>query len=538
MRERHGAVDDRYGMSVATIGEVTGDDVPDFAVGNYNSDTGGRDGGRVVVYSGADRSVWCFTSGGASYDHLGGTAAAVGDMNADGVPDFATSAPDHHAVIVFSGADCTEIARCADTGTSSTNLGGDHGLAGWVDVTGDGVPEIIAGGDSSNAIMHYGGSAMVFTLAGPGGSCSILHSLVDPQLSIYGYLGYAVSGLGDLTGDGTPDIAVGEPGDDTRATDAGAILIFSGATGALATRWTDPAGASGDRLGESLAPIGDLDGDGTADLLAGAARRNTSAGSDAGQVVVFSTASGSVIRRVDDPGGAAGDWLGWSLAAVHDMDGDGVEEILAGVRNANPGGLNNAGRVVLFSGASGLKLRSFENPAGAAGDQLGYSVADAGDLSGDGVSEILVGIPYQDLEPGLDVGSAMLFAVETDCDSDGLAPFGGDCDDTNSTLWSVPGEVGALRIASDRVTLSWSAPTDPGQSSGLLLYDTLRAPTPAGFRTGTCIESDGGDLQSVDPASPPAGTVYCYLARAQNPCGDGHLGEDSEGGARHGRACP
>jgi hypothetical protein len=453
-------------------------------------------------------------------------------MNGDGVPDLATAEPNHDSVVVLSGADCSEIARCIDTAPSVSNLGGDHGLAGFADVTGDGIPEILAGADSSSTVLHHAGRAVVLTVSASG-SCAILRVLADPDPVIYDYFGYAVSPVADVTGDGVPEIAVGEPG---HGSYDGSVLIYSGADGTFVRRLTDPTGAPEDHMGESLATIECLDGDGIAELVVGSPRKGTST-EPSGHVLVFSPEDGVVRRDMVHAAGGT-DWLGWSIAVLPDVDGDGVDDIVAGAQYADTENGNDAGRAVIFSGADGSEIADLVDPQGAAGDYFGYAVASACDVSGDGVPEILVGAPYDDGSIGVNEGSASIFARETDCDGDGLGPFGGDCDDADVTLWSRPGEVSGLAFASDRRTITWSAPADPGGSDVTLLYDALRSPDPDGFSTGTCIASDQPELTAEDPESPAAGELFCYLARAQNACGEGSLGEDGAGDPRSGRACP
>jgi hypothetical protein len=528
--DRHPHANDRFGVAVASIGDVNGDAVSDLAVGSPDDDLGTVDGGSVTLVSGADRAV-LFRAVGAPYDGLGESVAGLGDMNGDGVPDLAASEPGHDAVVILSGADGSQIARCVDTASNVANFGGDHGLSGFADVTGDGIPEILVGADSSGTVAHQAGRAVVLTVS--SGSCAILRVLVDPDPEIYDYFGYAVSPVADVTGDGVPEIAVGEPG---HGSYDGSVLIYSGSNGAFVRRLTDPGGAANDHMGESLATIECLDGDGIAELVVGSPRKGTST-EPSGHVLVFSPEDGIVRRDLVLPTGGQ-DWLGWSIAVLPDVDGDGVDDIVAGARYADTARGADAGRAVVFSGVDGSVIADLVDPQGAAGDQLGYAVVSASDPSGDGVPEILVGAPYDDGAVGGNEGSASIFAREADCDGDGLGPFGGDCDDTNASLWSRPGEPSGLVFASDRRTMTWSGPADPGGSDVTLLYDALRSSAPGAFSTGICIASDQADLVAEDPDSPSAGALFFYLARAQNECGEGSLGKDSAGDPRPDRACP
>ena len=150
------------------------------------------------------------------------------------------------------------------------------------------------------------------------------------------------------------------------------------------------------------------------------------------------------------------------------MNGGGIE-ILAGAPNADPGGLNSAGYVTVFT-------------------------LDA-DCDGDGFSPLM------------------------DCDGDGVSPLI-DCDDMNGGTQGEPGPAQSLVFA-DKTTLQWTAPADPGLSPGTLVYDVVRSDDPSDFMTApTCVESDdASDTSATDTDTPASGTVFAYLVRAETRCG-------------------
>ena len=511
------AAGDYFGWSVAGLGDVTGDGVPDFVVGAPNDDQAGWEWGQATVYSGSDRRVHCRAS---VPGNLGRMVAPLPDVDGDTVPDFAASAPSADAVVLFSGADCSEIDRCEDPYAGANGLGDRHGL-GVADVTGDGVPEILAGAPSSLLWGHQAGVAFVFSYSSATG-CEVLYELHDPDAATYDYLGFSIAGIGDVTGDGIPDVAVGEYGDDSVTDVNGAVLVFSGADGSFVRRLVDPEAQWRDYLGYTVAGIEDLNDDGWPEIVSTAELGNRPV-ADAGHVTVFSGRDGAVLRRIFDPDSVGGERLGWSLAIVDDVDGDGKQDIVAGARYADTGAVDS-GRVVVFSGATGDKLRTLHPPNPGVSDYFGYAVAAAGDVSGDGVTEILVATPYTDGPAGADTGSVTIFALESDCDGDGDGPWH-DCGDEDPDLWSVPSQVLHVAIAADKETITWDPPAEPGNASGTVLYDTVRSSDPTDFDTGTCVETDDTDLTAGDPAAPPPGTGLYYLVRAQNDCGNGDLGD-------------
>ena len=419
---------DESGWAVAGIGDVTGDGVEDFVTGMPSALS---DSGTVVLYSGATRSVVCRAvhpgQSGNVDERLGSSVSAVPDMNMDGRSDFLAGAPadaPRGSVFLFSGANCAVIRQYPDPGVG---VGNQFGFAvGWVaDLTMDGVPEVVASGHDSVP----GGDLWRINVF-DGATGAEVRRLSDPDGQVNDQLGFSVAGLGDVNFDGVPDIAAGARLDDTLlGNDVGSVQVYSGADGSLIYKTSD--GSGGDELGYSLAALDDIDGDGVGDLAAGAPTEDTEA-TNAGMMVLFSGVDGSVIDRLTDPLGAMGDQLGNSLSAIPDLTGDGVGEIVAGAWGSDPKG-TNSGSVFIFDPSTGAIVGTeLVDPAGAAGDLLGRSVS-AADVTGDGAPEILIGAPMAESAEETDVGKVVIVSFESDCDGDGSSPFGSDCDDTDAS---------------------------------------------------------------------------------------------------------
>lgn len=187
--------------------------------------------------------------------------------------------------------------------------------------------------------------------------------------------------LGDVDGDGHADVLVGAPG---TAGGSGRAVLFSGRHGGVLLEF--PGEDAGDRLGTSVSVGGDVDGDGIADLALGAPAGTPPTGA----VEVRSGADGSVLHLWT--GSDVGERFGQAVAFVGDADADGFPDVLIGAPQADGAGFN-AGRVALRSGRDGSLLQGMD---GAPWDLLGTAVAAVGDGDGDGSADGLVGAPFSD----------------------------------------------------------------------------------------------------------------------------------------------
>ena len=207
--------------------------------------------------------------------------------------------------------------------------------------------------------------------------------------------GASAAGLGDVNGDGVPDYAFGAP---FTSVYAGYVPVFSGATGEILFTLEGQVGLDGDRFGDAIAGIGDVDGDQVPDVLVGAPYDDTYAW-NGGRAGVYSGSSGVLLREYGSPAAFV---FGASTGRLGDVDGDGLSEYLIGV-GADSGGTST---VRCFSGATGLPLWTFANDGHDLATRLSPVV---GDGNGDGVPDALVGAPGQ--PSGLGIQSGNFVAV-------------------------------------------------------------------------------------------------------------------------------
>lgn len=206
-------------------------------------------------------------------------------------------------------------------------------------------------------------------------------------------LGDALAGLGDLDGDGLPDFVAGAPFHPNNAIEPGRAYVRRGFDAAPIRMLVGNFG--GDDFGFAVADVGDVDGDGVHDVLVGAPDLLSGGGHDfagtAGSVELFSGASGAELLHLD--GDLAFDMFGISVAGLDDLDGDGVPDFAVGAVGFDGGGPNR-GLVRAHSGATGAALWSTFGPQSDA--SFGARLARLGDIDGDGKGELVVGAPMHD----------------------------------------------------------------------------------------------------------------------------------------------
>lgn len=217
-------------------------------------------------------------------------------------------------------------------------------------------------------------------------------------------LGSAIAFIDDLSGDGLPDLIVGSlgfdvprPGGGTRS-NAGRVQVFDRNGNVILTEegeWPDG------NLGESVAALGDVTGDGKADFMVGAGNDRSGPGGDKiGIAYLYSGHDGSLIDF--SRGGNRFDEWGRVLAPAGDVDGDNVTDVLVASNLADglPSGgssttQENAGAVQLLSGAD-LTTVIAESTGEKGGDTFGRSVTMIGDMDGDGIADFAAGAPGTD----------------------------------------------------------------------------------------------------------------------------------------------
>lgn len=363
------AGNDQFGWIARSIGDVDGDHAPDFVTSAPGHTTGGAHAGRIYVYS-SKTGTLLWKADGAKNDQLGVGIEAAGDVNGDGAGDVIAAAPRGGYARIYDGR----------TGTVLFTVKGDHvyemfgrHVAGLGDVNGDHVPDVIVGAPGGpSAPADFAGRAYIFS----GKDGSQLFTLNGARAG--DQFGAAVSGS---SVNGRIFIVVGAP----LAGDAhvGRTYVYTALTHTPA--FTIEADATGNALGGMFVAIpGDMDRDGTEDVYA-SDWSNEAKGVSTGRIYVHSGKTGRQILTLT--GETAGEGFGTSQSTAGDVDGDGTPDLIVGSWQYS-GAAVGGGRAYLYSGKTGRLLKTFT--CRTPGDTFGFDAVGMGDIDGDGMVDLLI----------------------------------------------------------------------------------------------------------------------------------------------------
>jgi len=427
---------EQLGQSVAGLGDVNGDGLSDFVIGAHSATNpaGKVSAGCARVYSGSDGSVIHTFWGDNTDDRLGFSVSGTGDVDGDGVPDVVVGIPwsdtngvDAGAVRVFSGKDGTLVREFLGN-RSYQHFG--ISVAGAGDLNKDQLQEIVVGAPgASDGVLSNTGAVIVFSVKEGKELWTKYGSQSDEGL------GEAVAGAGDVNKDGHDDVIAGTPQSNDKGYGSGSATVFSGQDGKILNRST--GSHEYERFDNSVAGMGDLNGDGYDDFAVGAPGAARNGEDEVGSVTVFSGATFGILATLY--GNNPFENFGWSLASAGDMNGDSVGDIIVGIGTPQ-------GEARIFSGSNRALLYSLPGRTNS-DDRFGFSIGGAGDVNGDGYADVIIGAPQSNTagdwsgravvigdscpddsakaEPGM-CGCGM---ADTDTDKDGTL----DCNDRCSS---------------------------------------------------------------------------------------------------------
>jgi hypothetical protein len=396
-----------FGTCVAPAGDINGDGYADILIGAPTTTNGQSEEGRAYLYLGSSSGPSAGPSWTAESNQTGamfGTAVATaGDVNGDGYADVVVGAPqydngqaDEGRASLYLGSASGLVAMpawSAESNQAGARFGVSVSTAG--DVNGDGYDDVIVGASHYDNGQVDEGRAYLY-LGSAGGLAPAPAWMAESSQS-FAVFGFSVATAGDTNADGYADVIIGSDGFDNGEAEEGRAFVYFGTASGLAPNpvWTAESNQLGARFGWSVAPAGDVDGDGFADVIVGAIRFDTP-GVDGGKAFVYmgSRAGPEIAFEWSAESEQVGAQFGFSVATAGDSNSDGFSDVIVGAPGLDNGQTDEGGAFIyLGSGAPPSVQLAWSAQSNQADAHLGTAVGTAGDVNGDGFSDVIVGAP-------------------------------------------------------------------------------------------------------------------------------------------------
>lgn len=427
----HSSSDDvqEFGNNFAPISDLNADGANELAIGARYRDLDGDDDGEVFVQLGSagstDLGKYATAGGDINGDGYGDLivvnqtedllqvlygsqtgysstpdwstricdlelATSAGDINDDGYSDILVGCPSANNndgyIAIFKGGQTPEFFW-EKTGNTGDELGSAIALVGTATGT---ESEIVVGAPGNVKVYVWFGSQITNALS--GGVAASGNELYTGTSG--SGIGSAVSSAGDFNNDGRHDIIIGEPGNAKAH-----IFIYDWSSGYPSTpSWSSnwPSGApSGSEFGFDVACAGDVNSDGFSDVIIGdPGVTNGAAYLWIGNGAIGSMSTDPALADYEFLGSQAGSRFGENVSIVGDFNIDGYADVMISAPNFDYSGNNNCGQVQVFYGNEFHDFSTLdpsEYYGAAASENLGEFLSNAGDINGDGLSDIVFG---------------------------------------------------------------------------------------------------------------------------------------------------
>jgi len=449
-----GAYYDWFGNAVSSAGDVNGDGFADIVVG-ASYDTGRETNrGSAYVYHGSITGIDVTTEQKltaherGNEDYFGTAVSGAGDLDGDGYDDLVVGMPfdddhgtDSGAVYVFygssTGIDSARRQEITASDGDDDDVFGDA-VSGAGDLDGDGFDDLVVGsprdddkGTNSGSIyLYYGTATGIDTLTE--------HKITASGGAAYDEFGRSVSGAGDVNADGFADLVVGAPYDDDNGGLSGSVFVYYGSSTGIKGSRSDKVvasdGVADAAFGIAVSGTRDLDGDGYDDWVVGASGDPDNGRLSGAVYVYYGSPAGLDSAREDKltaPDGGSDDHFGDAVSGAGDVDGDGYTDVIVGASGDDDDGSDSGSAYVYHGSPTGMNTTTaikITASDGASGNAFAWTVSGAGDMDGDGLDDLVVGAPLVD-----DDGAIYVYGDCRDSDGDGFCTST-DCDDEDGAI--------------------------------------------------------------------------------------------------------
>ncbi|TLV03106.1 FG-GAP-like repeat-containing protein [Dyadobacter luticola] len=412
----------RFGISVNLAGDVNADGFSDVVVSAVLYDKGQTNEGAAFVYHGSATGInpnaATTLESNQAEARMGYTASSAGDVNGDGYSDIIVGVylydkgeVDEGTALIYHGSALgvsPNVATILESNQATSYFGAFVSFAG--DVNGDGYGDVVVGAYLYDNEQTNEGAAFVYL-----GSAAGLNVNSKKQLEINqsnAQFGYSVNSAGDVNGDGYADIIIGANLYDKGETDEGGAFIFQGSANGISANAasTLESNQTNAQMGWAVASAGDVNGDGYSDVVVGAHLYDKGQ-ADEGAAFVWMggvTSSPNLVINIFESH-QKGARMGSSVAIAGDINGDGYSDLIAGAYNYDNGQINEGAVFIVYGSSLGPNFSLVTVlDIDQSDSSFGVSVSSAGDVNGDGYGDIIVGAPrFSNSETG--EGAAFIY---------------------------------------------------------------------------------------------------------------------------------